>query len=590
MKLQLKWNNSFVLMTIMVSVIVLQACENDNNTPLPEIIPSISPVSGNTTTTFEFDLSETFEYDKNQKLFVRWDWEGDSIFDTPFLNEKILPHRYLSKGDFNPIVEILNSEGQTADSSFHVNVVQGYSKPLPQFTVTPKTGNIYTVFSFDASLTKDYEDSLSNLKFRWDFEGDEIWDTDFVQSPIIDHIYPVDYTYFPELEVQDPSSLTASDGILLRVTLLDTCIHPEFKINPNSIIKNEEVIFDASGSYYSCNEDEELLYRWDFENDRNFDTDWLESPIVSHVFPMEIDYNVMLRVKNSIDLENEVIIKIKVHHQNRPPVASFRVSTYGGNTNTSFRFDSWDSRDPEEPPGQLLARWDFNGDGIWDTDYDKEKIVLHTFDSPGEYNVALELTDSGQLKDTAYSIVYVLNNDSETGMVLDKRGTRHEYYGTIKIGEKWWFSRNLSLRDTLRNVSLQRIGIVPYNWQFEIGGYYGYLYDFSTARSVCPKDWHLATKADWEDLLSQYNSEEQFEQLVLGGSSGMNILLSGIADTNVNPDHFSGIDKFGFYWSGTGLSDQTGVSVWILTFDGNKQKIQTGFGSGKQRSVRCVKN
>ncbi|MCK5821828.1 MAG: PKD domain-containing protein, partial [Bacteroidales bacterium] len=347
-----------ILKILILGFFLLLSCEH-GNTPLPDITPEINPPEGLTTTSFEFDLTKTFSYDPNQKLFVRWDWEGDSVFDTPFLHENILSHRYYAAGAYNPRAEIMDAAGQTSDSSFHIIVDQGYSNPRPCFTISPQTGNIYTPFTFDASITRDDEDSLSSLLFKWDFEGDGVWDTKPDNSPIAEHIYPKTSLYHPKVHVEDPSGKANIGNKMLRVTLLDSCIHPKFTTIPEFLIQNEENIFDASESSFDCNENETLWYKWDFNNDGFYETEWLENPITSHIFPFEQKYWVKLVVKNSKGLENFIVKEFWMYHQNQPPTARFRVSTYGGNTQTSFRFDAWNCKDLEDAPSQMLTRWDF---------------------------------------------------------------------------------------------------------------------------------------------------------------------------------------------------------------------------------------
>lgn len=577
------WGKYCFLKIPILGFILLLSCER-GNTPLPEIIPEISPPEGLTTTNFEFDLTKTFSYDPNQKLFVRWDWEGDSVFDTPFLHEKILSHRYYAVGVYNPRAEIMDAAGQTSDSSFQIEVEQGYSSPRPVFTISPQEGNIYTQFKFDASKTQDDEDSLSSLLFKWDFEGDGVWDTKPDNSPIVEHIYPETHLYFPKVHVEDPSGKVNIHKERLQVTLFDSCINPRFITIPEMLIQNEENIFDASESSFDCNENETLWYKWDFNNDGFYETEWLENPITSHIFPFEQKYWVKLVVKNSKGLENFIVKEFWIYHQNQPPTARFRVSTYGGNTQTSFRFDAWNSKDVEDSPSQMLSRWDFDGDGVWDTDYSYEKVEYKTYNQPGEYQVALEIIDRGQLKDTAYAKIIVGNGSNETDIVMDKRGGIYDYYGTVKIGNQWWFSKDISIY--IEGV----INGSPYGVKEADCEYYSFRYPFDTALIACPEGWRLPTQVDWEELFNNFNSEELFDQLAWGGDSGFNSILGGLSNRSHSSDLCLEIDKYGYYWSSTKLSDPSGISIWYITCNGKNKTVVSGFGPDINRSVRCIKD
>jgi len=66
---------------------------------------------------------------------------------------------------------------------------------------------------------------------------------------------------------------------------------------------------------------------------------------------------------------------------NTPPVANVTVSPLSGNTNTVFTFDASNSIDAQTPTQYLQVRWDFNDDGIFDTDFSKNLAVQHQFSS-----------------------------------------------------------------------------------------------------------------------------------------------------------------------------------------------------------------
>jgi hypothetical protein len=82
---------------------------------------------------------------------------------------------------------------------------------------------------------------------------------------------------------------------------------------------------------------------------------------------------------------------------NTPPNASFIVDSYFGNTTQVFVFDASSSTDVQDPLGSLEFRWDWNGDGVWDTGWSSNPIAYHQFSTPGNYTVLLQVMDSGGL-------------------------------------------------------------------------------------------------------------------------------------------------------------------------------------------------
>ena len=78
---------------------------------------------------------------------------------------------------------------------------------------------------------------------------------------------------------------------------------------------------------------------------------------------------------------------------NRPPVASFEVTPVSGDTSTTFEFNASGSWDHETPGVELMFRWDWDGDGTWDTDWSNESTVTHQFAASGNNTVRLEVRD-----------------------------------------------------------------------------------------------------------------------------------------------------------------------------------------------------
>jgi len=93
---------------------------------------------------------------------------------------------------------------------------------------------------------------------------------------------------------------------------------------------------------------------------------------------------------------------------NAPPLplaASFTVLPASGDTSSFFVLNASASSDPSGPDSGILVRWDFDGDGIWDTDWSLTKTATHRFDEPGSHTVRLEITDGrGRIANMTHEI------------------------------------------------------------------------------------------------------------------------------------------------------------------------------------------
>jgi hypothetical protein len=180
--------------------------------------------------------------------------------------------------------------------------------PIAHFAVSPVEGNISTSFQFDASSSSDIEDAGIALKLRWDWEGDDIWNT-----------------------------------------------------------------------------------AWD--------TLWSSNKTISHGFLHPGEYQVRLGVMDSGGLVNYTSLTVAV--RNEAPTANLSAVQVLGDLSTVFVFDCSASYDLEDQLEVISARWDFDGDGVWDTDWSTEKAVTHLYSSPGIYIVQLEVRDPEGLTDVA---------------------------------------------------------------------------------------------------------------------------------------------------------------------------------------------
>jgi uncharacterized protein (TIGR02145 family) len=118
-------------------------------------------------------------------------------------------------------------------------------------------------------------------------------------------------------------------------------------------------------------------------------------------------------------------------------------------------------------------------------------------------------------------------------------------YKMLKIGTQVWMAKNLNY-----NVG----GSKCYNNQPANCDKYGRLYDWGTAKKVCPKGWHLPSNNEWDELYrfadgtsgtdSPYISKTAGKYLK--AASGFSALLGGMGRYD---DRFDNIGIDGFWWS-----------------------------------------
>ncbi len=82
---------------------------------------------------------------------------------------------------------------------------------------------------------------------------------------------------------------------------------------------------------------------------------------------------------------------------NAEPVACLTIVPPTGWYYDTYELNASGSWDREDPIGALEVRWDFEGDGLWDTGWASEKNLTHQFPTGGVHRVVLEVRDSGGL-------------------------------------------------------------------------------------------------------------------------------------------------------------------------------------------------
>jgi len=152
-------------------------------------------------------------------------------------------------------------------------------------------------------------------------------------------------------------------------------------------------------------------------------------------------------------------------------------------------------------------------------------------------------------------------------------------YKTVKVGTQTWMAENLNYAPGS--------GSWCYDNNASNCTKYGRLYNWNTARDICPKGWVLPSQSDFELLLNSVggSGSKSYHTLKEGGSSGFSALFGG---WRYNNGSYYDIATDGYWWSS---SDEDDGSAWILDISGGSQTAEMrdedwelGF------SVRCLKD
>ena len=158
-------------------------------------------------------------------------------------------------------------------------------------------------------------------------------------------------------------------------------------------------------------------------------------------------------------------------------------------------------------------------------------------------------------------------------------------YNTIRIGDQTWMADNLAY--------IPKDGKYwTYTREQSNGTDYGCLYNWETAKNVCPDGWHLPDEDEFKTMLESIGGSKQdiYDALIKGGYSGFEGLLGGYYMGKTWGISSVGVD--GCFWSSTEYDDIRGRHLEI---EKNKNEEENKAEASVWlkvigMSVRCLSN
>lgn len=243
--------------------------------------------SGTLETQFIFDAYASSDAEtRNSNLKVRWDFESDGKIDSYFSTTKRITHQYDEPGEYKVTLEVMDKGGLIGRAIDTVTVVNN-TEPFAHFTFTPTTGTAPEIVTFKTGESYDSQYRDYYLEYRFDWDGDGIWDTPYKQKTVWKHRFDTPGQYNVLMEAKDPEG--ATDVATATITIIENT-KPEalFTVSAEQVrtaagyngepdTYRTKYYFDASGS--TDNETpKKLKFRWDFnytgKDDIQFDTQW----------------------------------------------------------------------------------------------------------------------------------------------------------------------------------------------------------------------------------------------------------------------------------------------------------------------------
>jgi parallel beta-helix repeat protein len=163
------------------------------------------PYIGKVNQSISFNGSESYDPD-GTIIFYRWNF-GDGSSQ---ILEKAPEHTYYDPGIYSVTLTVVDDDGRSSMTNTTA-VISGEiylnSPPSAVFTA-PSVGTVNQPIIFDASESNDVDGTI--VGYRWDFNGDQIFDTDWLSTPVVNNTFSTPGNTLVTLEVKDNGNATSS--------------------------------------------------------------------------------------------------------------------------------------------------------------------------------------------------------------------------------------------------------------------------------------------------------------------------------------------------------------------------------------------
>jgi len=301
-------------------------------------------------------------YSAGWKFFGITDDNGSTI-------NELLPRKFTFRATYNGKRYTLRQNvGEDSIVIIRTNTIENY--PAVSNPNGPYSGYINQSINFNGSQSYDPDGTIVN--YTWDFG-----DGNISYGVKVEHTYAQIGDYIVNLTVLDNEALSSYNTTHAKITIKQT----NTVINKNHYAPSYSVV----------------IYNHDSEEN-------LEDPIENETLDEEI---------------------------NTPPVAKV-VFNIGGDGEESISFDASQSCDPDGD--DITYRWDFDNDGIWDTNYSRDPLFNYSYsDSCSQGQVRLEVSDGKSSDETTISYVLESHVD-QSKEVCGQESSKKRYSLFIE----WW--------------------------------------------------------------------------------------------------------------------------------------------------------
>jgi flagellar hook assembly protein FlgD len=311
----------------------------------------------------------------------------------------------------------LNANQAEQSSKFTVSAFNALPEAAPTSGPTPLVVNFTT--------KAEYTDGAI-IRYRWDFQGDGIFDTNDPGARNYTRTYTTKGTFNATLEVLNDKNEIATGVIPITVTGRPPV--PTASVNPSNgpiplLVNFIGTATDPDGTI--------AKYEWDFEGDGTFDFSSTTTGNSTFTYPITGTFNAVFRVTDNEGLTATAIATataIRAGPAGSPTATITNPPTPRTVTApTTVAFNGTGS----DPGGSIVRyEWDFNGDGIYEYSSPTSASTSFLYAGPGVFTAAFRVTDNSGM--TGIDTVDITVNIAAT-LAVPQNTCRPNQGGTVEI-------------------------------------------------------------------------------------------------------------------------------------------------------------
>lgn len=409
-------------------------------------------------------------------ILARWDFNSDGVWDTDFSRKKVISYSYSRQGQVSPTVEVKFPNGRVIktrglapkrengvrDYDFTEQRILVSSQTLfaPVVNVSPGTNGFTekTIFKFDASKSR-----VPRLGWmEWSIDGQE-----WVRFPRKKEA-SLNFNSAGKHEVRtrvctgkkvlkcaqttttvdvknDPLDFSVKIALQNKTNPIISRIFTNGNVNHYVPVEvGDNIIFSAIAIRYGNLG--KLLYRWDFNSDGDWDTDFSKNNFTETHFDHlgEFEVKVQIQSEDGIMVTESKKILVKINPKPTVYVAQKPAKIFVGER--AFFTPKFSSDIGAQ------NRFDMDNDGLWESNFRGISSQYWTFQESGEKVIKMQIRDKGGNVTTINKTVQVYDLPTPKARVAVSKKF-------AKVGEPIVFDASDSAGRSLR-----------YFWDFESTG------------------------------------------------------------------------------------------------------------------------